>query len=113
MVFWCSESSWKQPEAIQKTMETMKLNSCGTLICRWDYASANGSAPASEVLQGVDSKEDLVVKIQLLQIYEFEAWKIQRRFLWTKIPMDWSLEQTKTQERQQVQNINEPRRSQE
>lgn len=31
-------------QAIQKSMETFKLNSCGTLICRSDYAERSPSA---------------------------------------------------------------------
>lgn len=56
-------------KAIQKTMETFKLKSCGTLICRWHHAER--SQAADEALN-IPPKEELVIKIQLLEIYEFE-----------------------------------------
>eukprot|EP00435_Cladocopium_sp_Y103_P023070 s122_g5.t1 len=55
-------------KAIQKSMETFKLKS-GTLICRWDYSER--SQAADEALN-IPPKDDLVIKIQLLEIYEFE-----------------------------------------
>jgi len=56
-------------KAIQKSMETFKLNSCGTLICRSDYAERS---PSADERVGIPPKEDILIKIQLLQIYEFE-----------------------------------------
>ncbi|CAK9082947.1 Peptidyl-prolyl cis-trans isomerase FKBP65 (PPIase FKBP65) (70 kDa peptidyl-prolyl isomerase) (FK506-binding protein 65) (AtFKBP65) (Immunophilin FKBP65) (Peptidyl-prolyl isomerase ROF2) (Protein ROTAMASE FKBP 2) (Rotamase) [Durusdinium trenchii] len=52
-------------KAIQKSIETFKLNSCGTLVCRSEYIRKEGDG-------GFEITEDVLIKIQLLQIYEFE-----------------------------------------
>ncbi|CAK9093055.1 unnamed protein product [Durusdinium trenchii] len=56
-------------KAIQKSIETFKLNSCGTLVCRSEYIR-------KEVLGTfcvrIGNPKDVLIKIQLLQIYEFE-----------------------------------------
>ncbi|CAJ1343896.1 unnamed protein product [Effrenium voratum] len=55
-------------KAIQKSLVNYKLNSCGTLVVRADYACGD----AGDEKLGIPPKADVAIKLKLLQIYEFE-----------------------------------------